>query len=188
MINERIIRKLKQTNISTNSEKTKARVHELWKASSKSQKHAVEKAAGISRATIYRVYNTGSISAKLVVPIAQNFNVDPNYLTGKSDIKGECTDALLLDFLTNLGYEKLLADVDRGKRRAKDKSPAIGTISGMTDEEIEYVKTSEASAINNEDLSFEDLSLLLQALLLRERAGVEAAADKMSKIKALLLN
>lgn len=184
MISEKIIKKLKQTNITNDPEKTKVRVHELWKASSKAQKHAVEEAAGISRATIYRVYNTGSISAKLVVPMAQNFNVDPNYLTGGSNAKGECTEELLLEFLTKLGYEKLLTDIEKGRKRTKGKAQAIDQI----ENEIDDMETSEAPVDGAGGLSFEDLSLLLQSLLLREKAGVEDAANKMAKIRALLLS
>ena len=178
MINERVIRKLKQTNISENPGKTKARIRELWKTSSKAKKHIVEETAGVSRATIYRAYNTGSVSAKLVVPMAQNFNVDPYYLTGKTDQIGECTNEKLVKFLTGLGYGNLL-NVETEKRPA-------GTFSGGLGVMPEIIPNS--SDFNVEDLTLADLHLLMQSLLLREKAGVEEAINKVAVLKALLLS
>jgi len=175
MINERVIRKLKQTNISENPAKTKARIRELWKTSSKAKKHIVEETAGVSRATIYRAYNTGSVSAKLVVPMAQNFNVDPFYLTGKTDQAGECTSEKLAKFLTGLGYGNLLSV-------EAEKHPAGAFSAGMPE------MASGSSEFNVNDLTLADLHLLMQSLLLREKAGVEEAIKKVAMLKALLLS
>ena len=163
---ERIVKKLKQTNVSVDSEKTKKRVSELWKAASKAQKHAIEELAGISRATIYRVYNTGNLSAKLAVPMAREFNVDPYYLIGKANTPKECTEELLVKFLVELGYGKLLE---------KEKK-------------AELIKPAETANISPEDLTLADLHLLMQSLLLREKAGVEDAVLKAAKLRALLLS
>jgi len=184
MISERIIKKLKQTNISQDAGKTKTRVHELWKASSKAQKNAVEEAAGISRATIYRVYNTGSISAKLVVPMAQNFNVDPNFLTGRTDAQGECSDELLADFLKELGYEKLLSGEEKSRRRRRSKVSA----SEAAEPTEVPVLTAPSAAVSADAFTFDELSLLVQSVLLREKAGVPDAVAKAAKLRALLLS
>jgi len=194
MINERTIKKLKQTNISEDTDKTKVRVHQLWKASTKAQKQAVEEAAGISRATIYRVYKTGSVSAKLVAPMAYNFNVDPNYLIGKSDTAGECTDEILNEFLKDLGYGKLLASepIKAKKRKEKTFNTTTDTTTGTTKkaEKQESAELSFAAApsIKPEELTLADLHLLMQSLLLREKAGVEDAVNKAARLRALLLS
>ena len=181
MVNERIIKKLKQTNISANQDKTRVRVRELWKTSSKSKKYAVEETAGISRATIYRVYNTGSISAKLVVPMAQNFNVDPRYLIGETDKPGECNDELLVAFLTDLGYSKLLnTEAERANMIENEKNQIA------FNENVEDLKSS--NTFNADDLTLADLHLLMQSLLLRERAGVAEAVNKAAALRALLLS
>ncbi|MCL2421900.1 MAG: hypothetical protein FWD03_08595, partial [Defluviitaleaceae bacterium] len=180
---EKIIRKLKQSNITVNPAKTKVRVRELWKTSSKSKKHIVEEAAGISRATIYRVYNTGSISAKLVVPMAQNFNVNPYYLTGKIDTPGECTDEILIEFLKGLGYEKLLAKEGEIAKpfAGSHVAPVVGTVAVQ--------KMSDGAAgLNANELTLADLHLLMQALLLREKAGAADAVNKAAALRALLLS
>ena len=80
MFDETVIRQLKQSNVSADAEKTKERTETLWKALSRKDKQAVIALADISPATIYRIYNTGSISAKLAVPLAQTLNVSPLYL------------------------------------------------------------------------------------------------------------
>lgn len=185
MISERTIKRLKQSNVSVDGDKTKVRVNELWKSASKSQKNAVEEEAGISRATIYRVYKTGSISAKLVVPMAQNFNVDPNYLTGKSNEASTCSDELLIEFLTELGYTKIMTtEAQKGKRRgAKQKTEPAGTEAAPVANDV--YDTAQLAA---GDLTLADLHLLMQSLLLREKAGVADAVDKAAKLRALLLS
>ena len=194
MINESIVKNLKQTNISANPVKTKTRVQELWKTATKSQKSTVEEMAGISRATIYRVYNTGSISAKLATPMAQSFNVNPDYLTAKTDEKGECTDDILIKFLTDLGYEDLLkAEMKKAKRRnlrKKDQAKPVQT-DAHTTKPVTKTRTANVSAKlapSVAKLTDEETQLLLQALLLKEKAGVADAAAKAVAIRALLLS
>ena len=186
MINEKMIRKMKQTNISTDKEKTKTRVEELWKAATKSQKQLVQDIAGISRATIYRVYNTGSISAKMVAPMAQTFNVNPDYLTAKTDIKGECTDEILASFLTELGYSKVLADAAKGRRRVPKAAEA--DYEEPTTAVDEAVCNDTCCDMCNIDLNLSDIYLLVQALLLKEKSGSADATAKVAKLKALLLS
>ncbi|MCL2107595.1 MAG: hypothetical protein FWH26_11130, partial [Oscillospiraceae bacterium] len=70
MLNKQHIQQLKQTNISVNGEATKRHMEKVWKSSSIQQKQAVKALAGISAQTIYRVYNTGSISAKIAIAAA----------------------------------------------------------------------------------------------------------------------
>jgi len=171
MIDSTIVQRLKQTNISRNGEKTAQRVQQLWKAATKEQKNAIEESAGISRATIYRVYNTGSVSAKLVTPMAFNFNVNPKYLTGETDDKGECDLETVVEFLTKLGYGNLLTPELLNANRAD--------LSSDDDEDLDY---------DDAELTLDDINLLVQSILLRERAGVNDAQSKASKLRALLLS
>ncbi|MCL2399833.1 MAG: hypothetical protein FWC91_08865 [Defluviitaleaceae bacterium] len=181
MIDEGVIKKLKQTNVSTNPTKTKKRVYELWKSSSKAKKRTIEETAGISRATIYRVYNTGSVSAKLAVPMSQNFNVDPYYLIGETDIASECTEEILIAFLKGLGYEKVLNDAFKKQEKDDDE-----TMQGVANAEVKFQNTFPEISAN--DLTLADLHLLMQSLLLRERAGIEDAVKKAAKLRGLLLS
>jgi len=116
---------LKQGNISTDGEKTKARFKAAWKAAAAKDKNAILSAAGVIHNTIYRAYNTGRISAKIVVPCAQVFNIDPLYLIGESDEKGECNDETMRALLERLGYGKKLAAHDKAvaKKPRKPRKP-----------------------------------------------------------------
>jgi len=131
MFDAELIQQLKQTNISIDGEKTKERVKELWNTTSKEEKQTIESLAGVARATVYRIYSTGSISAKLAVAIAQTLNVNPYFLTGEADEQEECTDELLEDLLKKHGYEKKLA-ADRRKNRRK--APTSSTPENKADE------------------------------------------------------
>jgi len=181
MIDKNVIQRLKQTNISKDVKKTQERAHKLWKAASRNQKHAIEEDADVARATLYRVYNTGSISAKLTVPMAQHFDVDPDYLIGVTDEPGKCTEEKLEVFLKNLGYDHLFpfnSEGERGKNKA---------IEGLQNMDFEGI-SSNLDSIPTTDLDIEELNLLLQCLLLREKAGVKDAIDKASKLRTLLLS
>jgi hypothetical protein len=52
MYDSKIITQLKQTNISVDAEKTKARVADAWKNASKDGKAAVAKLAGVNQSSI----------------------------------------------------------------------------------------------------------------------------------------
>lgn len=182
MIDENVIKRLKQTNVSVDPAKTKKRVYELWRSSSKAKKRTIEETAGISRATIYRVYNTGSVSAKLAVPMSQNFNVDPYYLIGEADVSNECTDEILIAFLKGLGYEKVLNDEFERREKAAAMQNELNTA------EQETRLSNSFPEIGASDLTLSDLHLLMQSLLLRERAGVEDAVEKAAKLRGLLLS
>ncbi len=90
----------------------------------------VEQDAGNTRASIYRVYNTGSISAKLAVAFAQRLNSDPYYLTGEKDEDSGYNEERVDRFLREKGYAKLLDEMTaaapskkRTQRRKADSEP-----------------------------------------------------------------
>ena len=177
MIDERLIKQLKQTNISKNTAVTKERINEIWKSATKMQKSRVELISGVSRATIYRVYNNGKISAKLAVAIAKVFNVDPYYLTGMSNKLSRCTNQTLYKFLTDLGYKNLpIKSNEETGEEAEVSNDAAAP------------EPKSAVAETNADLTSEDIQTLIQSLLIREKAGVKSAVDKMAKLRELLLS
>ena len=70
MLSAKVIQSMKQNNISGDIEATKERVKAVLKEASRQQMKEIDKLAGLKRVSIYRVYNTGSISAKVAVAIA----------------------------------------------------------------------------------------------------------------------
>lgn len=200
MFTEEFIQNLKQTSVSVDPEKTKQRVSDLWKSASNEDKLLIEKLAGVSRASIARVYKTGSVSAKIVVPMCQTLNVSPGFLTGEADEKGESSDNELREFLLKHNYEKSLSELDknikkgpRKKRGAtKPEQPAVGDNKAdraseeMSVEQVNEAPAPEPSTLTDINLDEEEMILLLRAAILKARQGGESE-DKLSKIKTLLL-
>ena len=124
MLSQEFVVQLKRSNISKDAEKTKQRVEELWKASSKEDKKAVEELAKTDRVSIARIYKVGSISAKLAVALGQVLNVDPLYLIGEIDERRECSDELLRKFLNAKGYKDIAKKALKPTRKPRVNTPA----------------------------------------------------------------
>jgi hypothetical protein len=130
MFDSETIKQFKQINISADAEKTTARMAELWKRAPAPQRQEAVELAGVTVETMRRTYKTGNISAKLVVPIAKILNVDPFFITGESDNKGECTDELLRKLIEKHGSSKSAKAVKHGRRK---KQPAAAKQARVTD-------------------------------------------------------
>ena len=193
MITLTLIQQLKQSNISKDGPKTSARVQEIWKASSASQKQAVCELSGSAKATVYRIFKTGGISAKLAMALSQVLNLDPRYLTGEADERGEYVEANAVKFLSRLGYDKLLSDQEKAARVAQrelarrkkeaDAPAAEVTPAAAITEETPVRKDAAGKDI----VTNEDILILLQALEVRAKAGIPEAKQLLGQIKILLL-
>ena len=229
MFDQEFIKKLKQTNVSKDGEKTKARVSTLWQTLKKEQKSEILTFADISRATVYRVSSTGSISAKLVISISQTANVDPYYLIGLKDAMGSYNDQIAVQFLTELGYTKMLSENEKEQKRLRrkeetqakadkqntdasqpseqeaaepatleetptDKIPkpvdtsAINKADDKNEESPELPDADTPESTVNQNLTEDEMILLLRAVLLRAKVGVIGAIDQTDKIKKILLS
>ena len=196
MIDKTMIQQLKQSNASVNTDKTKERVEALWKSLSRADKKSVFDLTGVSPATIYRIYNTGSISVKLAAPVAEVLNISPFYLTGETDEKGTGDEDTLRAFLSGHGYEKLLM-AQKPKRVRKTSQPATAESQDepvkATETEIEVaaeVLAAAAEVVGEklDEVTLDDMMLLIKALLLRARIGVPDAVETVVKLKNLLIN
>ncbi len=182
------IQKLKKSNVSRDGEKTKLRFQQLWRDASRAQKSKVLEDADVVRATIYRIYGTGAISAKIVIAASQAFNVSPFYITGDTDEPGVYSYDLARNFLLGLGYEKLVrsqlpeepatkpkrARFLRGDASAEEVAAVAEYPAGCADvpPAAEAPLPQTASEIGEDDAI-----LLLRALYLR--AKVSLAAKKI---------
>jgi len=107
-MNDALLGKLKQRNISNNAEKTKKRVNEVWTSANKKSKQELIKFAGRGMyGIISKIVKNGNITAKMTILIARYLNANPFYLIGEADDKGQYSDDFLKDFLIKLGYKKL---------------------------------------------------------------------------------
>ena len=194
MINAALIQQLKQSNISKDGLKTSARVQEVWKAASAAEKQAVCDLAASAKATIYRIFKTGGISAKLAVAMAQVLHVDPLYLTGEAEERGIYNEAAVTTFLSRLGYDKLLIEQDKAVRRAqreaarqKKDAPAEEAAPAPAEAAPAEEKPAAKEAPAGEIVTNEDLLVLLQSLEIRAKAGIPQAKELLRQIKLLLL-
>jgi len=192
MLEAQYIQKLKQTNISFDGAKTKERVEKLWKAAAAEQKEAILELAGVITATIYRVYRTGSISAKLTVPLAHTLNVNPFYLTGHEDEPGAFSDEALRKLLLKYGYKKIVEEANLKRPYKRQQVPAEEVPTPAAQETVE-VETEAVALLapqlppDCDTLTIDDLNLLLSALTIQAKAGIASAKEKLAQIRLVLL-
>ncbi|GHV09508.1 hypothetical protein FACS1894217_13940 [Clostridia bacterium] len=205
MLTSEFIKQLKQSNVSRDAEKTKERVKETYGGAGNAEKRVVVSLSGQTRNTIYRACNTGSVSAKLLLPIAQAGNVSPFWLAGDTDDKGTFDLATVKAFLESRKYTKLAATLTgaapvKEKRAYKKRTPKVvpvevETVEETIEEEVKPGPTFEPDIFDDEEeetatftfdltdqmketvegLTVEDASKLLSALFLRAQAGGKAA-------------
>jgi hypothetical protein len=194
MITLALIQQLKQSNISKDGPKTSARVQEIWKAASAAQKQAVCDLSGSAKATVYRIFKTGGVSAKLALALSQVLDLDPRYLTGEVDDSGAYVEADVAKFLSRLGYDKLLSDQEKAARvaqreLARQKKEAAAP-AAVTEEAPAVVAAEEKPVLKeapaNEIVTNADILVLLQALEIRAKAGIPEAKQLLGQIKILL--
>jgi len=198
MVTLALIQQLKQSNISKDGPKTSARVQEIWKAASAAQKQAVCDLSGSAKATVYRIFKTGGISAKLALALSQVLDLDPRYLTGEADERGAYAEADAAKFLSRLGYDKLLSDQEKAARiaqrelaRQKKEAPAPAAPAAEEAPPAAPAAAEEKPALKevpaNEIVTNADILVLLQALEIRAKAGIPEARQLLGQIKILLL-
>lgn len=210
MYESAFIQQLKRTNVSANGGKTKERVEHLWKGASNELKKQIEQDTGNARNSIYRIYQTGSISVKLAVSFAQRLNIDPYYLTGETDENSGYSEEAVERFLREKGYSKLLDDfaaATRTKKKSSKRKEVVAShqvisdgLSGAEDNKSESASSDTestpafgtVSASDNGDkntpveITESDMDALYYALKIRARVSAEARAQ-LEKIKYLLL-
>jgi len=214
MLTTEQIKTLKQVNISIDPVKTQERVRQVWKSAKNAAKNEVVALAGCSKATVYRIFDTGSIHIKLAIAIGQVLNVNPYYLTGEADEPGEFAEALMLQLLERHGYAKLLEEIappapaeetPKPKRKYTRKpKPVVEEPPPAPEPEPEAeatlepepvpepgpkpVKEYEALPGADIDLPEEDLQALLHSLVILDRAGIAEAKKKLALVKGILVS
>lgn len=187
MLSEIDVQSLKQKDVSENGELTKERTQSAWKSASAKTKNEILEHSGLSRGTVYRVFKTGSISAKLTVTMAQVLNISPQYFTGETDEPGECNANNLAKFLRKNGYGDLLKkQMQQSRKKTQFKeNPEPEPITSAHDADTEPVLELRLEDCVFPQLTDEEWITVFRAMLLRAKGGGknQKLADK---VKALL--
>ncbi|MDR0326410.1 MAG: hypothetical protein LBI19_09985 [Oscillospiraceae bacterium] len=185
MITPELIERLKQVNVSKDKDKTAERVKNAFASASRKQKHLIESLSGQKRTSIYRVFKTGSLSAKILLPLSENLNITPFWFTGESDEMEPCSDALILSFLDGRGYKFSPKQSARGRKAAaqtgaaqEEKPARAARTSPPVEEETVTVSITLSNTPKMQDavtnLDADNAVQLLHALYLRAKAGGNA--------------
>ena len=195
MVTPELIQRLKQVNVSVDKDKTGKRVKEAFSAATRKKKAAIEALTGQKRTSIYRVFKTGNISAKLLLPLAEILNITPFWFTGESDDMEKCSDALILSFLDGRGYKFTPKQTPRKKAdaaaaAADTASRPFKAGSGAEGDAVTISITLNNSpkmrdAVNSLDV--DNAAQLLNALYLRAKGGGNAE-QYLDVVKLCLLS
>ena len=199
MLDTAQLQQLKRTNISQDPEKTQQRARELWQSLKNKEKQALKDLADVTSQTIYRIYENGGISARLAIAFAQCLNVSPFYLTGETDARGACSDAVIRELLLKYGYQKLVASMElpeaKPKRPAPPPKPAVEEApaeategESVPAEEFQPQPEPVVQLSGSEALTAEDLQPLICALYIQAKAGIAKSKEKLGQIKQILLS
>ena len=181
MLPAKLIQSMKRSNVSGDGELTKERTKALLQKATRQQKNEIDALAGVKRVSVNRVYTTGSISAKIAVAIAQTLNVNPLYLTGEVDERGECSDETLNSFLITKGYLEV-ADSAPKKRGRKPRAQTADTPAAPAAKPA----AKPAPAGRTAEMTEEESIYLLRSLVIQAKYSASARA-RLDEIKALLV-
>ncbi|MCL2083569.1 MAG: hypothetical protein FWH04_10120 [Oscillospiraceae bacterium] len=195
MLSQEQMSKLKRVSVSVDPEKTRVRMKADFSAATKKKKAAIIELSGQNRGTLYRVYRTGTATARMILAMSQHLNVWPYYYTGEYDEKKPCEDAYLLKFLQDHGYENIVKEIVSGKESGNTiaktsksiSAPAAGTAKEPRSGVLPPIdQFSPEMRVAIDALTLEDAVLLLQAILKRAASGGEVA-ENADMVKYLLL-
>jgi len=185
MLSAKEIQDLKRTNTSIDRSLTRERVKELWKSAASNEKQEILTLSGLKSPTIYRVYQQGTISPAIAISMAQVMNISPQFLTGESDERGECTSENIKS------YSKKNRLVKRKQKTKRSYGNTPRTIVLSEEQQKQHAPHGSLGGIDQDNLLIPDLSddnweILFKSMLLKARANREARAC-LDKIKSMLL-
>lgn len=113
---------LKRVNVSKDREKTKVRAKEAWSSLSRAEKNAIFDQTGVVKGTLYRIFSTGVITMKLLLPLARAAGFNPFYITGESDARSGFTDEAVLEILKAHKYKTIVKSLESANEEARAKT------------------------------------------------------------------
>ena len=208
--------KLRKANVSADGEKVKVRMVETWKEASAEAKRKVKQLAG---ANVYRIITrsneNGNISEGSAVALSWGLGLNPFYITGESDDKGEFSLGALGEFLKKRGYKKNFIEAyakyllslenisveSVGPEAGPEQEEAFEEVleedydEPETAQDIAAPETFEAAGKSDgldtqtvaDGLSEDEVLTLVRALLIRSKVKNSNISELAAQIKTLLL-
>jgi hypothetical protein len=200
MLSAEQVKGLKQSNVSKDTEKTKARIKADFKAATNAMKQAIVEQSGLKRGTIYKVYERGTAGAQIVLALAEVLKVSPYYYTGELDDRAPLKDADILNFLDSRGYTALSEELKAGaseevttkqKRKYTRKPKPEPTEKPAPEEPNEKAPPSAAEiAESNEQLAPEAetvLDTMDVKITLPENPGIHETVETLTEEETVML-
>jgi len=181
-------------NISHDPEKSKKRVKEAWSKSSTSLRKEIQRLCGVSSQTIYRAYNSGKVSANIIIVMAQVLKIDPLYLIGKNDKARTYSEEIVAQFIAEL--ENSMSEKARKsaeKRLAKkDASLVVNNETDLTTAKVnetppeDNMRPEEPENVSIEHMTEKEAGRLLRNLFTQAKYNDNKKAQLL-QIKELLV-
>jgi len=151
----------RQANVSKDTEKTKIRVQQDFKAATNAKKNDIVKLSKQKRSAFYRVFKLGTVNARILLSLAQELNVSPFYYSGEIDEKEPFSESHLRDFLKENGYNELAAvvgeapapKVRRSRKKADKPAAAADCDCGCDGTHFDFIE-AHAKRCNDGDEAF----------------------------------
>ena len=169
---------IKRKNVSKDAEKTRVRVGLDYRSADKGQKAEIIDLCDLTRAVIYGTMKTGRINAKLVLAMAQIFDVSPLYYIGETDEREALTETNLRSFLTRSGCVKPLGFAPMRNilftlgERIRKTYPELPESAAVVISECEDSEALKEAASN---LSESSAAIILQGILFQEKTDTNIA-------------
>jgi len=200
MFKPEFIKRLKQSSIATQPEKTAARVRSIWRPLPRATRNEILALADVKKPSIERAYKTGNISAKILVSMSQVLQIDPLYILGTVDEARPFDSDLLIEFLKELNYDVSKRNLTTTRKR-KASSPYNSDVLSGDEVDCSVCQAQPNLSPILEQLSVffgaevkdrlvnlddDDMHAMLASLLVQ--VGInEAKQDRLTIIKYLLL-
>lgn len=152
----------KNFNVSKDAEKTKDRVQSDFKVATKKERDAVIDLSGQSINSIYRIYTTGSINARILLALAQTLNAQPQYYTGEVDERLPISIEQIKEFLKSQGYDALSKEIGKAARSKHEKNPP-SNVASITETTIAVDPVNEEEPLSTTISTTKNEALVCQS-------------------------
>ena len=179
MISPETIQRLDSRNVVADSSLMTERFNEIWQNATNAKKNAAVRLAGYSDTRSFtNARSSGKMSVRMIAALSVAFNVDPFYLSALTDTRQEASTERIEQFIREKGLGHILDD--------RDPQHSSQELIDFVSEQIVSV---EFGNYDLDQISADEFVILLQSLLIRDRATpCRSTAMRVALVKILLAN